>query len=202
MCWICGPDKGAVYVYAYIIQKTHCIYITELQLTRTRGRNKCSYTHQHWKPLQPLCSCSGYGPGYRLANLLHFVVQSSPSCKIPRLPLTLSNLGDSNSFSFVSTLVLPQFYARVNIHTHTHTYTHTHTHTHTLGTCSARVNRAQQPFVQKQFAAPLWLTRMQLALSTRSLDVHWSASSCRLTDSLCRTLTSDSDSRRISRIWL
>ena len=156
--------------------------------------------HPHWKPLQPLCSSSGYRPGYRLANLLQFVVYSSPSSELPRLPLTLNDLGDSNPSSFASALVLPHFY--VCVHTHTHTHTHTHSHTHTHATCSARVNRAQQPFVQKPFAAPLWHTCMQLALSTRSLDVHGSVSSCRVTGSLCRTLTSDSDSRKISSIWL
>ena len=98
--------------------QTQCVYNRELQLTRICGRNKCSYMHPHWKPLQTLCSPSGYGSGYRLANLLHFVVYSRPFCKIPRLPLRLSNLGDSNSSPLVSALVLPHFYARVHTHTH------------------------------------------------------------------------------------
>ena len=132
--------------------------------------------YPYGEPLQPLCSWSGYGAGYRPPNLLQFVVYSRPFCKIPLPPLTLGNLCESNSSSFASVLVLPHFYARV------HTQTHTHTHKHTHGTCSARVNRVQQLFVQKPFAVPLWHKRMQLAFTRRSLDVHRSVSSCRVTD--------------------
>ena len=116
--------------------QTQRFYDRELQLTPLRGRNKCSYMHPHWKPLQPLCSWSGYGPGSRLANLLQCVVYSKTSCKIPRLPPTFSNLGDSSSSSFASTLVLPHFYACV--HTHTHTHTHTALAPQEL-TCSATI---------------------------------------------------------------
>jgi len=55
---LCGPDKGALYAYAYTLY-TQYMYNRALH-THIK---LCTYVHWQWKPLLPLCSWSGYGPG-------------------------------------------------------------------------------------------------------------------------------------------
>ena len=75
-CSFCGPDKGAytcMHTYIYTV----CIMALYTYI------NMCTYRHQNWKPLCPLCSWSSHRPWWRwimkmlfhLWNLSHVLIK-------------------------------------------------------------------------------------------------------------------------------